>query len=525
MTFNTITNVIGGGVLNLPYAMHQASIVVASILCVISSAVSCFSVYTLVQACEYYQRFSMMDVWAFALFPQAKHHDMERATNRRKECLANDLEDEENDRFLEKEEQYAKYRDYMITFMIVVIFLYNFGCLVLYGVVIADSLPPVVQNFFHGSGIWVEKPTWLIAGGIVFFVLSCARKMDELMWSSILGFVTILYVVIMVVVRYFTIHADPSTLPDFDLPGHDDIVVADFNVGLASAMTSLGLAYCYHYNVPYYYKELKDRTPSKMMMTAVFSQPVTFICYVATGVFGYLTFGAAVANSHAEGNIVNNYADDDVAMNVGRFGLFFHFCCVYPILAVSCRRGVHHLLERYIILPYRRKQRERRLALLNNRRAVNGNSVDHGASTDDITVRASMRASQRRDTLRQSQGGRLSERQSRRYTLVRVSELETAVVSETPSLKLIAAEAFGIVSTSILCAWVAPGISIVVNVTGSLFGLFLMMVAPGIIGIRMYHLRMAEPYGFSKYIASWVLTIFGVLMIGSSFYDVVTGNS
>lgn len=546
MTFNTITNVIGGGVLNLPDAMFQASIAIGSVLCVFSSICSCFSVYTLVKACDVHRRYSMMDIWAFSLFPQAPRVQLEHAARRRAQCARTGTVDEANDAFLAQEGRNATWRDRMITLMIVCIFLYNFGCLVLYGVVIGDSLPPVVSDFFHGDGIWVEKGTWLIFGGVIFFVLSCARKMDELKWSSVLGFVTILYVVILVVVRYFTLKSDSesSAAANLDPPRNSDVKYFDVSVGVANAMSTFGLAYCYHYNVPYYYKELKDRSTKRMMLTAVYSQPVTFVCYLATGVFGYLTFGSEIDDSNAGGNVVKNYSRTDVAMNIGRFGLFFHFCCVYPILAVSCRRGLHRVLYRYILHPREvaKQQRQRQLQqqrLREQERGANGLRYDDEVSLPAAGAMVAAPSG--------SEGGAATDSESAiaAETAALLRHIQTELVVEDPSLPMIAGEALFIVSLSILCAWVAPGISIVVNVTGSLFGLFLMFVAPGIIGIRIFGPSGAlmtvagteeegdgegsggagaaaggYEYSRGRYFMSILLVVSGVVLGVTSFYSI-----
>ena len=44
-------------------------------------------------------------------------------------------------------------------------------------------------------------------------------------------------------------------------------------------------------------------------------------------VLGYLMFGEAVADSSAGGDVSATPTDDTV-VNIGRFGLFFHFACV-----------------------------------------------------------------------------------------------------------------------------------------------------------------------------------------------------
>jgi hypothetical protein len=287
-----------------------------------------------------------------------------------------------------------------------------------------------------------------------------------------------------VVIRYFTL--TPSELPE----SRSDVRYFVFSVDVANAMTSLGLAYCYHYNVPYFYKELRHRSNAKMMKTVFFSQPVTFVCYIAVGVFGYLTFGAAVDSSSAGGDIVANYSSQDTAMNVGRLGLFLHFCCVYPILAVSCRRGLHRMIVQYVLAPRRHRDQA-------EKHQRQHGETDRGSPVRFQVLRGHPQVAEH----------------------VELWQLEAEDQEEDPSRPAIMAEAFGLVSLSILCAWVAPGISFVINVTGSLFGLFLMFVGPGLIGLRLF--------GGEECVLMWAsrfLVATGAIFIVSSFYTVVTGE-
>jgi amino acid permease len=536
-TFNTITNVIGGGVLGLPNAMYQSSIVAGVVLMVISSLMSTFAVYILVKACDYYGRYAMRDIWALALYPQAPHADIVAAVHRKRELAekrehvyqgasgSREEEDAELDAFLFREEHNHKWRGRMSDVIVGMMIFYNFGCLVLYGVVIGESLPPVVQNFFGGDGLWINKGTWLLVAGVVFFFFTCARKLSELKWSSILGAVTIFYVIFVVVVRYFTFKAHPEDMPSFD-EDTDVLDVASFQVGVANAMTTFGLAYCYHYNVPYYYKELHDRTPRKMMMTAAYSQPVTFASYLVTGLFGYLTFGAAVNNAHSGGSIVDNYAEDDTLVNVGRFGLFFHFVCVYPIISLTCRRGIHHLMMTHIVRPFRHHRQRRRHHSGQHRESSyapgHGNDERGGINQEEMSSHVGVH------TADENNGHHHAADSSTQVHGIKVSMLETATEEPDPPLPIVALESFCIVAASISCAWVAPGIKIVINITGSLFGLFMMMIAPGIVGIRLFQRTRTctigqyhVPTESRKYALSWVLLIGGIGFVGSSFYTIV----
>ncbi|CUG86177.1 amino acid transporter, putative [Bodo saltans] len=546
-TFNTITNVIGGGVLGLPNAMFQASIAVGVVLMVISALMSTFAVYILVKACDYYGRYAMRDVWALALYPQAPHNDIIAAVHRKRELDAKKadvaqsyqtgeatsasassdekLETTELDAFLAREEKNHKMRAFMSDLIVLMMILYNFGCLVLYGVVIGESLPPVVENFFGASGLWLDNGTWLIAAGVVFFFFTCAKKLSELKWSSILGAITIFYVIIAVVIRYFTFKAHPEDMPSFN-QDTDVLDVASFQVGLANAMTTFGLAYCYHYNVPYYYKELKDRNAKKMMLTVAFSQPVTFTSYLLTGLFGYLTFGAAVNNAHSGGSIVDNYAEDDTLVNVGRFGLFFHFVCVYPIISLSCRRGLHHLIMTHIVRPFWRYREHRRHQHHHHQHDEHHGAINQQQSSSSLNVTAA--AGDQNNNAATVAGDGEPIPSTLHQHGVKINMLETATEEPDPSRAIVALESFCIVAASISCAWVAPGIKIVINITGSLFGLFMMMIAPGLVGVCLFQRTRTcttgefhGPTETRKYILSWVLLVLGAGFVVSSFYTIV----
>ncbi|KPA81503.1 transmembrane amino acid transporter protein- like protein [Leptomonas pyrrhocoris] len=247
-----------------------------------------------------------------------------------------------HDAYARQEWHYRRCRRIVTVLMEFVVFCSNYGTLVIYSKVIADSMPPVVSYITHSEGFLVSKYFWLAAGGVVFFVLSCARNMEELKWSSLLGFLTILYIVLVILYRYHTKHV--SDYPHVDPKSYGSIHWMSLSVKMLQTLSTFGLALSYHYNVPYFYKELKDRRPRCMMGSVAVAFPIIIMCYAMTGFFGYLTFGNEVADRKIGGNVVSNYPKDDVPMNIGRLGLFAHFACVFPVVSICTRRGLHRLM-------------------------------------------------------------------------------------------------------------------------------------------------------------------------------------
>ncbi|KAK7200531.1 amino acid transporter [Novymonas esmeraldas] len=246
------------------------------------------------------------------------------------------------DTYAREEWRRRRLRRLITVLMEFVVFCNNYGTLVIYSKVIADSMPPVVSYLTHTEGVFVSKNFWFFSAGVVFFALSCARNMEELKWSSLLGFLTIFYIVVLILYRFHTqrVHDYPHVSPR----DYGEVHWFHLSPGVLQTVSTFGLAFSYHFNVPYFYKELEDRRPYRMMQSLSIAFPIIIACYAFTGVFGYLTFGDAVAAPRVGGNIVSNYPESDLLMNIGRLGLFAHFACVFPVVSICTRRGLHRLL-------------------------------------------------------------------------------------------------------------------------------------------------------------------------------------
>lgn len=222
----------------------------------------------------------------------------------------------------------------------VALFLYTYGVLIEYGRVIADSIPDAARDFFKvDSGVLVHGWFWLLLACVPFVVFTAMPRLTELKWTSIVGFITIFYIQVMIVFRY----SDGSYRdgrPSYNAP---DVKIASMSMNFFRAIPVLSVAFSCHYNVPFYYRELKVRTVSQFYRVLLVVHPALVTAYVVTGLLGYLTFGSSgLANT--TGNVVNAYRNDDVPVNVGRVGLFFHFCTAFPIVAIGCRNCLNGIL-------------------------------------------------------------------------------------------------------------------------------------------------------------------------------------
>ena len=303
-TINMMCNVIGGGVLALPTAFHHSSLVVGIVLLFLVAGITTSNLYFIVQCAHHTRIYSYRLLLIFGLgrIP-------------------------------------AKLVD-------IALFIFPFGALVAYCAVVADAMPPVMANFIGASGFWLNPICWLIIGGVLFFLLSCRRSLNELKITSIFGLLTIFYLVILVVVRFFD-----GRYGAFHKPAEvsEDFRAIYLNSNILRTIPLIAFAFSVHNNAPTYYEELQDRTPEKMMTVIKVSHAGIITTYLLMAIFGLLTFGDSI--TLADGDILKRYSEDDTLINTARICMFVHFACVYPILQMAARRGFNNLVFKTNSLP------------------------------------------------------------------------------------------------------------------------------------------------------------------------------
>eukprot|EP01134_Creolimax_fragrantissima_P000825 CFRG0825T1 len=95
------------------------------------------------------------------------------------------------------------------------------------------------------------------------------------------------------------------------------------------------------YNIFSVYKELVQPTDARMREVVVGSVGMSYLVYLATGICGYLSFGA-----DTKVNILQNYSHDDFAANMARFGISFMALGSFPLQAHPLRNSLVNVLSR-----------------------------------------------------------------------------------------------------------------------------------------------------------------------------------
>ena len=371
---NCLCNVIGGGILTLPSAFAQSSIVIGLILLILLIAIALVTLYFIVECAEQKRLFEYRKLIDSSL---------------------------------------GKKMTFFVNLSLV---LFPFGALIAYSDIIADIMPSILLriSFFqqHEDSFLLTRICWILISGVVFFLLSCRRSLNELFVSSLFGVLTIFFLLLVVVIRFFvpfngelvtanstvetvvsdiSIHSSKSSIPwalswpltnsasdmqflrmrkEAEVRGggevHSGFKPIYFSYKFLQTIPVIIFSLSLHNNAPTYYQELKERSPSKMYRLFGLSFLIIGLSYATIGVFGVMSFGdqlssrsishqnttlngtnetnASVTIEEHNGDITTAYSDDDTLVTVARGLLFLHFLCVYPILALATRRGFNNMV-------------------------------------------------------------------------------------------------------------------------------------------------------------------------------------
>jgi len=218
-----------------------------------------------------------------------------------------------------------------------------------YSMILADTFQSLFQVFFKWESC-TRTVALLVVTVVALLPLCLLKNLKVLAPTSIIGTIGFCMCAIVMVIRYFdgTYSMENNGRFIKDLPDHlkpSFIVEVEGNTNdggsyilwprLLFFLCMLNEAFVAHYNAPRFYTELKNNTIQRFTIVVATSFGLTSIIYFIVTSFGFLTFG-----TNADGYILNNYSVHDPLANFVRVSIAIALICTYPVTFVGARDGV-----------------------------------------------------------------------------------------------------------------------------------------------------------------------------------------
>jgi amino acid permease len=207
---------------------------------------------------------------------------------------------------------------------------------------IGDLIPAVVSQWSPDS-ILADRA--FIMGMVVLFCMlppSLAKKMDFLRHTSLIALACMVYCFFLVsgwAIKTNFDDRERGNVNDEPLGSHWPTGI-NVSTDIFFALPIIAFAFSSHVQVYQIYRETGQKNIPRMMSVVHMSVGTCLVLYLAVGVFGYLTF-----YSVTDGNVLNNYTDEDNAfVALGKVGLAITLTFSSPLFVPPLRQTIGGLL-------------------------------------------------------------------------------------------------------------------------------------------------------------------------------------
>eukprot|EP00117_Sycon_ciliatum_P016987 scpid59411/ scgid16182/ Putative sodium-coupled neutral amino acid transporter 7 len=220
----------------------------------------------------------------------------------------------------------------------VCVVIYCFGACVTFFVVIGDQLDSMLRFAAGTLDHWyLDRRFTTSVVSIVVAILSFFRNISYLSKPSSAGVFAMVYLVIVVVVRYGT-----KTYPPLETPIHFE---HSWSVAFGAIPVICFGFQCHVSAVPVYHA-LSGRSVRRFAGVVALAMGLNTTLYTLAGAFGAMSFGDGTCS-----DILVNYTPTDKAITAARVALAFNIVTSYPILHYCGRAAFFDLYVRIRSLP------------------------------------------------------------------------------------------------------------------------------------------------------------------------------
>ncbi|KAG8449370.1 hypothetical protein GDO86_016137 [Hymenochirus boettgeri] len=302
--FNLMNAIMGSGILGLSFAMASTGIIGFSFLLLIVALLAAYSIHLLLRMCLQTAVTSYEDLGLFAFGPSGK------------------------------------------VLVACTILIQNIGAMSSYLFVIKSEMPAAIAGFLPGehSGHWYLDGRLLLIITSICIVLPLALlpKIGFLGYTSSLSFFFMVYFAVVVVIKKWYI---PCPLPPlnhtiaFQVSNISECKPKLFELSKQSAfaLPTMAFSFLCHTSVLPIYCELKSPSKSKMQNVANLGIVLSFLIYLISALFGYLTFYDNVDSELLQG--YSKYLPSDVLIISVRLFILLAVLLTVPLIHFPARKA------------------------------------------------------------------------------------------------------------------------------------------------------------------------------------------
>ncbi|OSS51483.1 hypothetical protein B5807_03627 [Epicoccum nigrum] len=208
--------------------------------------------------------------------------------------------------------------------------LFAFGGMMAFCVIVGDTIPQVMDHLFPALEdmpfLWLltnRRAVMILLILGISYPLSLYRDISKLAKASGFALVSMIIIIITVVTQSFRVPAESRG----QLRGH--LII---NEGIFEAIGVISFAFVCHHNSLLIYGSLRKPTIDRFARVTHYSTGISLVACLVMALSGFLTFGDKTL-----GNVLNNFPQDNLMVNVARLFFGLNMLTTLPLEAFVCR--------------------------------------------------------------------------------------------------------------------------------------------------------------------------------------------
>lgn len=207
---------------------------------------------------------------------------------------------------------------------------FAFGGMVAFCIIIGDTIPRVLASVF--PSLHTIPILWLFTDRraiIVLFTLGISYPLSLYRDIAMLAKASSLALVSMVIILVTVLIQGPLAPAELKGPIKSSLII---NSGVFQAIGVISFAFVCHHNSLLIYGSLKTPTMDRFAKVTHWSTSISMVACLVMALAGYLTFG-----SKTQGNVLNNFRNDNFMVNVARLCFGLNMLTTLPLECFVCR--------------------------------------------------------------------------------------------------------------------------------------------------------------------------------------------